>query len=218
MEDNKPVVPVVKTPAVAPKQSGMKKFWSNFFMEDAKSVKTSVVESVIKPSIKNGIYNTVMSALGMFLFGKNGSGMGLMNSGLRQFLPGGSNIVNYSSMYKMQNNGAVSQGNIPGRVTTSGPVLGTFTADDIYDPYNIQYMSWQDANNVYVGMLKKIGECGSATIKHLYQISKVTVPIDKDIVSIEWGWYDIPNHQIFPNGDYWVLKLPKPVSFKNMTR
>lgn len=223
MEQQKPVVsnpqilsqpatlaPVVKTAAVVKKQSGLRKFWGNFFAEDFKTVRSSVTENVIKPTVKNGIASILTSAIYMWLFGKNGApgyGNGLFN---RPLFNNSGGIINYNNMYKVQNGQIVP----PGTVTQvgTGQTVSTFRSTDVYNPYMFAYASWQDAENVYVSLCQRIATYGVATVRNLYDLSGA---VGADIITVDWGWYDLPNHQNIPNGDgTWCLKLPSPVSLK----
>ena len=201
------LVPVVKTAAVVQKQSALKKFWKGFFAEDLKTVRGNVWESVIKPSIKNGIANTLTSAIYMWLFGKNGN-PNASNSFFRPLWMGNNNIVNYANMYKVPNNSTQTvsiNNNNQQSVTTTN----TFRSTDIYDPSMFAYASWQDAENVYISLAQRISNDGVATVRNLYDLSGAMAV---DTITVNWGWYDLPNHSILPRGDgTWILKLPQPV-------
>lgn len=206
-----PLAPVVKTAAVVKKKSGLSKFWGNFFAEDFKTVRSSVTESVVKPTVKNGIASILTSAIYMWLFGKNGTPnaqTGLFNRPLF-----GNGIVNYNNMYRVQNGVVVPNNQVPGTVSqVGGNIVNTFRSTDVYNPGMFAYASWQDAENVYIELCRKIASYGLASVRNLYDLSGV---IDAPIVTIDWGWYDLPNHQTTPNGDgTWCLKLPNPVSLK----
>ena len=200
--------PVVKTAAVVKKQSGIKKFWKGFFAEDFKSVKSNITDSVVKPTIKNGIYGILTSALSMWLFGKTGAQN--QNGLFRPTFFGG---INYSNMYKVQNGSVIPGGQIPGTVTpVGGSANAAFRSTDVYNPYMFAYASWQDAENVYISLCQRIATYGVATVRNLYDMSGVS---GADVITVDWGWYDLPNHQNLPNGDgTWCLKLPNPVSLK----
>ena len=205
---NEQLTPVVKTAAVVQKQSSLKRLWKGFFAEDLKTVGGSIRDNVIIPSIKNGIANALTGAIWMWLFGKN-SNVNQYNN-YRPLWNGG-NIVNYQNMYRVQN-GVISQ---PGTTTinnahapqTVTPV-NTFRSTDVYDPSMFVYATWQDAENVFISLCQRISNYGVATVRNLYDLSGATAV---DTITVNWGWYDLPNHQIVPTGNgTWILKLPQP--------
>lgn len=209
---NEDVAPVVSNVTLK-KSSGLKKFFKNFFAEDPKTVKENVVKGVIEPSIKSAIANAVTSAVYMWLFGKNG----YANAPGGIFRPLWSsnnvnNLTNYANQYRIQNGPVVANGQskitVTNGTTSNVPVMGGYTAAEVYDPDYIRYGSWEEAENVYIEMAKRISDYTVATVRNLYMFSRVSNP---EVITGNWGWYDIPWHKVVPVGDgTWVLKMPQP--------
>lgn len=208
-----PVMPVVNS-ATVKKQSGLKKLWKGFFAEDLKTVRGNVMETVIKPSIKSGIANAVTSAVYMWLFGKNGY-TGAPGGIFRPLISGGANTA-YSNIIKLQNGQVVNSG-APKVSVGNNANFGNYTSADVYDPEYIRYPSFEDANNVYVGLCERIGKYNFASVKDLYKLSNIDGAYE--MVFQNWGWYDIAWHRIVPVGDgTWFLKLPQPNPFNGANR
>jgi len=198
------LAPVISNAATVKKTSGLKKLWRGFFAEDFKTVRGSVMETVIKPSIKSGIANAITSAVYMWLFGKNGYS-NAPGGIFRPLLSGGA--VSYNGITRIQN----------GQVVTSPKVsigndanFGRYTAAEVYDPEYIRYASYQDAVNVLEGLRERIGKYQVATVKNLFDLSG---QIGYEMVLQNWGWYGIEWYRIVPVGDgTWILRLPQPTA------
>lgn len=210
----KPILPnlndssVVKNAVVTKKQSKLRKLWRGFFAEDLKTIKGNIVHDIVVPSVKNGIANAITSAVHMALFGKNG-GYNIPGGYYRPYNNGYTGI-NYNKIYTAQNGTVVNPRGSSGPSITQGDTLnaGRYTPTDVYDPYALQYATYQDAEGVYFELCKKISSYGVASVSNLYGASGVT---DYDVITTKWGWYNIPTHQIIPTGNTWVLRLPMPV-------
>ena len=197
---------VVQGNIVVKKPTGFKRLWKGFFAEDLKTVRSNVVENVVKPSVKSGIANAITSAIYMWLFGNKGYANA--PGGIFRPLYQSNSNVNYANMYRIQN-GPVVAGNGQSKIQLTGnAALGGYTAADVYDPEYIHYPSYEDAENVYIELAKRISEYTVATVRNLYQFSSVSNP---EVILQNWGWYDIPWHKVIPVGDgTWILKLPAP--------
>lgn len=208
---NEQIAPVVSSNVITKKPTGLKKLWKGFFATDLKTVRGDVVEQVIKPSVKTGIANAITTAVYMWLFGKNGYSTG--PGGVFRPLWSNTGMFNYANQYRIQNGTVVSSG--VGTSTTTGqkisvdnPGIGSYRSTDVYDPEYIRYGSWQDAENVYVGLCNRISNYQIATVRNLFDLSNVSNP---EVILQNWGWYDIPWHRVIPVGDgTWILKLPQP--------
>ena len=201
-------VSVVQQAAVVKKQSGIRKFWRGFFAEDFRTAGGNVMNDVVMPSIKSGIANALTGLIYGALFGRNGA-YNALGSPYRPFTNYQSPI-NYNKVYNVANGVVTNYKQPQGPSVTPGDTInvGMYKSTDIYDPYALQYLTWQDANDVYLELCRRISQYGVATVSNLYTASKQSV---YDSVMVKWGWYDIPTHQIIPTGTYWVLKLPQPV-------
>lgn len=205
VNENLPSVVTSSVVTTNKKESGLGKLWKGFFAEDLKTVKTNVVESVIKPSIKSGIANAITSAVYMWLFGKNGYTNG--PAGIFRPLNNTPMGYNYANQYRIQN-GQVVQPGAP-KVSVSGPATGVYTSANVYNPEYIRYGSFADAENVYLGMMERIGKYGVATVKNLMDLSGMS---SCEMILQNWGWYSIEWRRVLPSGDgmTWILKLPEP--------
>lgn len=194
------------------KRNGVSKLFRGFFVEDFKTVRGNVVQNILLPSLKNGLFNIITGTVSMWLWGKNGGGPAGSTSPYRPWLnPYG--YTGYNGYYKSPSAAVTSPA---GRGVTQGDTLGNvgvYRSTDVYDPYMIQYYTWDDAEKVYVELCKKISMYGLATVKDLFTASKLTNP---EVVSVDWGWYDIPTHTIIATGDFWILKLPQPQYVKGV--
>lgn len=205
---------VVKTAAVVKKQSGLKRLWKGFFAEDIKTVGGNITENVVKPTIKNGIFNILTSALSMWLFGKNSNYMTTGGLFRPLFNNNNNSLINYNNMYKVQN-GVITQpnSNLLANPNQGINVVNSFRSTDVYDPNMFVYASWQDSENVFISLCQRISQYGVATVRNLYDFSGASAP---DLITMNWGWYDLPNHQTLARGDgTWILKLPQPVYLSN---
>ena len=206
---NEQLQSVVTTSVTVKKQSGLKKLWKGFFVEDWKTVRGNVMENVVKPSIKSGIANAITSAVNMWLFGKNGytNGPGGI---FRPLWGSGTNYVNntiaYNTLYANQNRIANTQNG--GAKVTVGDNFGRYTSNEVYDPEYIRYATYADAENVYLGLCERIGKYQVATVKNLMDLSGMS---GYEMVLQNWGWYDLAWHRVYAAGDgTWILKLPQP--------
>lgn len=203
------LAPVITTAATVKKQSGLKRLWKGFFAEDFKTVRTNVMDSVIKPSIKSGIANAITSAVYMWLFGKNG--YSTAPGGIfRPFISNGVTNNPYN-VYRVQN-GQVVNNSIPGapKVSVGEQNFGRYTSAEVYDPEYIRYASFEDANNVLTGLCDRIARYNVATVKNLFDLSGMQ---GYEMVLQNWGWYNFDYHRILPVGDgTWILRLPPPTA------
>ena len=192
------------------KQSGLKALWKGFFAEDLKTVRSNVVENVIKPSVKSGIANAITSAVYMWLFGKNGYSNG-PGGIFRPLWTSNNQGYNYANQYRIQNGPVVAPGQSKISVTnsTGAPAMGIYTSANIYNPEYIRYGSFADAENVYLGLIDRISKYGVATVKNLMDLSGMS---GYEMVLQNWGWYSIEWRRVLPAGDgiSWILKLPEP--------
>lgn len=198
------LTPVVASATTVKKASGLKKLWRGFFAEDFKTVRGSVMESVIKPSIKSGIANAITSAVYMWLFGKNGysSAPGGI---FKPLISGG---TPYNTITRVQNGQVISSG--PKVSVTTNTALGHYTAAEVYDPEYIRYESYADAMNVFEELRARVGKYQVATVKNLFDLSGQPV---YDMVLQNWGWYGFEWYRILAVGDgTWILKLPQPTA------
>ena len=199
---------VVATATTVKKTSGLRKLWRGFFVEDFKTVRSNVMESVIKPSIKSGIANAITSAVYMWLFGKNGYS-NAPGGVFRPLLSGGGTA--YNQITRIQNGQVIATGP---KVSVGNDIsIGRYTAAEVYDSEYIRYASYADALNVLEGLRERIGKYQVATVKNLFDLSGQSA---YDVVLQNWGWYGIDWFRIVAVGDgTWILRLPQPTALNS---
>lgn len=162
-----------------------KGFWDSFFEDDWSDIWEYIKEDVLKPAIKNLLYDTVAGSFDRALFG------GSSHSRRR----GSNEITNYSGRYKHGNNSSRRNDD-----TWVG------AGDDYKD---IKFEERGDAEEVLDTLCKLIKTYGQATIGDFYDAAGVT-PNDNFTKNEEYGWDDLSRTSVrLARGGGYYIDFPK---------
>lgn len=177
--------PVVNS-AVKIKKKGIK---DEFTKQDSETIKNHVMRDIILPSIKNILFDSVMSALKMTLFGTDDIGTRNSSSNARP-----SCNVQYGSFYR-------SNDRMP-KQTNVNIGMG-------FDYDKLIFQTSRDATIVLNNMDEMIDNGYTVTVGDLYDLSNVTV---KNPYVNNYGWTDLRTASVIQVRDGWVIKLPRPIA------
>lgn len=180
---NKQLEPVVSTPGVKKKKTKGQLFKEEFISEDAGKVKSYLWESVIKPSIKDTIWNLITKGLKMFLYSKGDS------PDLRTGIPGEVPRINYTDYWNRRNS-------IP-----AYPVGRT-----AYNYGEVILANRGEAEEVVRRMYDLIRQSGVATIGDLYQLCNMPT----QFTDFTYGWRDLADARIISVEGGYLISLPRP--------
>lgn len=165
-------------------KSEIRKFADIFLADDISSVKASIFEEVLVPSIKKALYDIITTAVDMILYaGKAGD----------RRSPAASRF-SYGSCFDSRNN----QRRDPGPIRAGGNA--TFE-DVIFDRRS-------DAEVVLTAMEEAISQFGAVTFGDYYDLAQVST---NNYAINKYGWRDLRAAQIIQVRDGWMIKLPKAI-------
>lgn len=185
----KPAVPKVTTGKVT---VGKKKGLIRTFLEDdAKDVGETLIDDIVRPTIKNLIFDVCESALDSLLFGRDDGG-----SHRRRRYSGGT--TNYSSYYR-----AKPYTSSDDRSRRAGSPRSRF------DIREIQFDNRADADAVLDILCEELERYEQVSVGDFYSACDLS-PNGGDF---NYGWFDLRNARVEPKRNYWIINLPKPVEF-----
>lgn len=189
-EQTKPKTePVVSTPAIVKKKSGLRKFKDDFIESEISDVKESIFMDIVLPAIKNTISDGIATFVDMMLFGDTGRsrsrGQGL-----------GRGRVSYNSMYDSNPRNKVQTSR------TSRVRVGQI--DDVILGSRV------DAERVVRYLQDYIDQYGLVPVSELYD----AVGYDTSWTDHSYGWDDITGYSISRVRDGFLLELPIPKPLK----
>lgn len=167
---------------VKTKKNNTRKLTDVFITEDAANVKNYVLFDVIVPSIKKALYDLVVGALDMTLFGGRGGGNSKRSI---------SDKVSYRDYNSISKRDERSYGNTR---TTSG-----YSYDDIV------LETRGEAESVLSRMDEIIEEYDSVRVADLYDL----VDITGDYTDNKYGWTNIRNARVVRTRDGYKIKMPR---------
>ena len=182
IKDREKLAPVVSGSAKAKKRSVSSKLVNIFFPGDVKSVKQSVVQDVIIPTVKN----IMLDSLEMILFpdgrvGKRGKSGGIL----------GGTRVSYGSYYEK---GEKAVRTIKSRM-------------DVFDYDDVEFETRGDADAVLFALDDVIERYGSASVGDLYDLSQVSTT---NYAVNKYGWTDLRDATVVAiRGGGWTIRLPR---------
>jgi hypothetical protein len=180
--EKKKMEKVVTNPVKVKKKGGVSKITDVFLTEDINNVKSYIFSDVLIPSIKKAIYDMVVGALDMSMFGGTG------RSGKKS---GNASYVSYNSISQPQHRDYRSAG-YGGRVGGQG-------LDDIV------FNSRGEAEEVLDRLTEAIRVYGQVSILDLYDlIGETSTPQDD-----KYGWTNLRNAGVQRTRDGYLLKMPK---------
>lgn len=172
---------------VKAKKNNARKLTDVFIAEDAANVKNYVLFDVIVPSIKKALYDLVVGALDMTLFG------GRSSSNSKRSISDKVSYRDYNSISKRDER---SYGNT---VTTSG-----YSYDDII------LETRGEAESVLSRMDEIIDEYDSVRVADLYDL----VGITGDYTDNKYGWTNIRNARVVRTRDGYKIEMPRALPLK----
>lgn len=167
---------------VKTKKNNTRKLTDVFITEDAANVKNYVLFDVIVPSIKKALYDLVVGALDMTLFGGRGGGNSKRSI---------SDKVSYRDYNSISKRDERSYGNTR---TTSG-----YSYDDIV------LETRGEAESVLSRMDEIIEEYDSVRVADLYDL----VGITGDYTDNKYGWTNIHNARVVRTRDGYKIEMPR---------
>lgn len=167
---------------VKTKKNNTRKLTDVFITEDAANVKNYVLFDVIVPSIKKVLYDLVVGALDMTLFGGRGGGNSKRSI---------SDKVSYRDYNSISKRDERSYGNTR---TTSG-----YSYDDIV------LETRGEAESVLSRMDEIIEEYDSVRVADLYDL----VGITGDYTDNKYGWTNIRNARVVRTRDGYKIEMPR---------
>lgn len=173
---------------VKTKKNNARKLTNVFITEDAANVKNYVLFDVIVPSIKKALYDLVVGALDMTLFGGRGGG----SNDKRSI----SDKISYKDYNSISKRNERSYGNT---VTTSG-----YSYDDIV------LETRGEAESVLSRMDEIIDEYDSVRVADLYDL----VGITGDYTDNKYGWTNIRNARVVRTRDGYKIEMPRALPLK----
>ena len=172
---------------VKTKKNNARKLTNVFITEDAANVKNYVLFDVIVPSIKKALYDLVVGALDITLFG------GRCGSNSKRSISDKVSYRDYNSISKRDER---SYGNT---VTTSG-----YSYDDIV------LETRGEAESVLSRMDEIIDEYDSVRVADLYDL----VGITGDYTDNKYGWTNIRNARVVRTRDGYKIEMPRALPLK----
>ena len=172
---------------VKTKKNNTRKISDVFITEDAANVKNYVIFDVIVPSIKKALYDLVVGALDMTLFGGRGGGS------TKRSISDKVSYKDYNSIGKRDDR---SYGNTR---TASG-----YSYDDIV------LESRGEAESVLSRMDEIIDEYDEVRVADLYDL----VGITGDYTDNKYGWTNIRNARVVRTRDGYKIEMPRALPLK----
>lgn len=192
-QQTKTVKKVISGSAKVKKQNDIQKFRNELISDQAKNLKSFILMDVILPWVKQGLYDVVVSGIGMTL------GINDPNR-VKRRTPSGQRVIYPSNSYSTD---------YTNYSRNSQPAYTQQNGDD-WD--SIEYTSRADVDAVLGGMNGIIEEYGLVSVADLYDLSDIPTT---NYALNDIGWKDLQGARIvrLNNGNF-VLKLPKARTLK----
>lgn len=194
--DDKKMVPVEDKPAKIikgqtkeVKKSIGKKIGEFFFEEDGKSVLSWLAEDVIKPGIKDLMYDFVVNGAKGVFYGTGRRSRSETTSSYER--------NRYENRFKTSNTTGRKTDNKPHRRN------GGFDITEVFETH-------QDAQDVLDAMKKRIEKFGMTTVGDFYDFVGKTIP-QGAYTTADFGWYDLSDAVVRHQYGGFYIDLPRPV-------
>ena len=175
----------VTTNVVIKKESEAKRLGKKFFSEDAKTVGSHVVESVVIPSLQKLLSDAVKGAIDWLIYGSKGS----KNSS-------GVGTISYGSYYNR------SGYTNPTPVYTN-PMLNN--KPTLYAVNDIIIADRGEAEEVLLRMKESINSYGMVSVGDFYDL----VGQRANFTDQKWGWFDLRTADIIRVDGGFCIRFPK---------
>lgn len=180
---------IVSSEVKTQKKSIFKRFGSAIISESPDSIGGYIVKEVVVPYIKDIIFDTIMNATSMAMYGspRNGrrSGGRVVSRNSDGYIQYGS----YSSSGSSDRQQRVVEDKWNGRVNVDNIIFGMSA----------------EAHEVLDALSERLEHYGSVTVQDLYDLIGVTTPK----TAMYWGWTDISEACVRQTNEGWLLDLPK---------
>lgn len=183
--DPKPQMKPVTTNVVVRKESETKKFGKRFFSEDAKTVGSHVVDSVIIPSLQKLLSDAVKGAIDWLIYGSKGSRSTT-----------GVGTISYGSMYRRD--GLVN----PNPVYTN-PMISQ--KPSLYAINDIAFSDRGEAEEVLLRMKESIVSYGMVSVGDFYDL----VGQRANFTDQKWGWFNLDTADVIRVDNGFCIRFPK---------
>ena len=175
----------VTTNVVVKKESEAKRLGKKFFSEDAKTVGSHVVESVVIPSLQKLLSDAVKGAIDWLIYGskgnKNSSGIG---------------TISYGSYYNRS-------GYINPTPVYTNPMLNN--KPTLYAVNDIIIADRGEAEEVLLRMKESINSYGMVSVGDFYDL----VGQRANFSDQKWGWFDLRTADIIRVDGGFCIRFPK---------
>lgn len=175
----------VTTNVVVKKESEAKRLGKKFFSEDAKTVGSHVVESVVIPSLQKLLSDAVKGAIDWLIYGskgnKNSSGIG---------------TISYGSYYNRS-------GYINPTPVYTNPMLNN--KPTLYAVNDIIIADRGEAEEVLLRMKESINSYGMVSVGDFYDL----VGQRANFTDQKWGWFDLRTADIIRVDGGFCIRFPK---------
>ena len=175
----------VTTNVVVKKESEAKRLGKKFFSEDAKTVGSHVVESVVIPSLQKLLSDAVKGAIDWLIYGSKGS----KNSS-------GVGTISYGSYYDRS-------GYINPTPIYTNPMLNN--KPTLYAVNDIIIADRGEAEEVLLRMKESINSYGMVSVGDFYDL----VGQRANFTDQKWGWFDLRTADIIRVDGGFCIRFPK---------
>ena len=188
----KEVTSVVSGNVTKSKRKSLSHALTDIFMKyDLESIKDYVVDEVVKPLIKDGIYSVVSNGLSMFLYGTPAAGSRVFGRASSSSSKASLGKLDYTSYSKRSSESELRR---PAR-------------SSVYDYETLYFESMSDADKVLIQLFDIFEEYHMVSVADLYLASgESSTPSDND-----WGWdnLDTRNTYVVKDGREYYIHLPR---------
>ncbi len=175
----------VTTNVVVKKESEAKRLGKKFFSEDAKTVGSHVVESVVIPSLQKLLSDAVKGAIDWLIYGSKGSKN-----------PSGVGTISYGSYYNRS-------GYINPTPVYTNPMLNN--KPTLYAVNDIIIADRGEAEEVLLRMKESINSYGMVSVGDFYDL----VGQRANFTDQKWGWFDLRTADIIRVDGGFCIRFPK---------
>lgn len=182
---NSSIKPIATNATVVKNGSETKKFGKRFFSEDAKTVGSHVLDSVVIPSLQKLISDAVKGAIDWLIYGSKGS--------RTQNGPGNISYGNYYTRSGVVNSTPV----YTSPMLTAKPTL--YAVNDICIPDRGQ------AEEILLRLREAINVYGMVSVREFYELAGVPF----NFTDQKWGWFDLKMADIIRGDNGFYIRFPK---------
>lgn len=179
---------IVTSDVKTQKKSVFKRLGGAIFSESPDSIGGYIVKEVVVPYVKDIIFDTIMNAASMAMYGSPRNGR---RSGGRVVSRSNDGYIQYGSYSSgsSEKSRSVSEDKWTGRINVDNIIFGMSS----------------EAHEVLDALSERLEHYGTVTVQDLYDLIGVTTPK----TAMYWGWTDISDACVRQTNEGWLLDLPK---------